>query len=103
MADAKFTQNTSSCHSLQALTALPTLKPVMFFDPAANTLDLVDTATHRLGAAQKLLELTASCHLQDADSQALGVVSEAAYLLLSDGYDLFQALTARALEPAGEN
>lgn len=102
MADAKFTQKPSSCHSLQALTALPTVDPVMFFDRAANTLDLVDTATHRLGAAQKLLALTASCHLQDSDDRALGIVSEAAYLLLSDGYDLFQALTARILEPAVE-
>jgi hypothetical protein len=100
MADAKFTQNPSLCHSLQALTASPTVNPVMFFDRAAKTLDLVDTATYRLGAAQKLLELTATCRLRDSDDQALAAVSEAAYLLLSDGYDLFKALAGRVLEPA---
>lgn len=75
----------------------------MFFDRSAKTLDLVDTATYRLGAAQKLLSLTASYHLQDSDDQALAVVSEAAYMLLSDGYDLFQALAVRVLEPRPEH
>ncbi|MGL6158956.1 hypothetical protein [Microbulbifer sp.] len=94
MADAKFTQNPSPCHSLQALTAHPTADPVIFFDRSAKPLDILDTANHRLGAAQRLLELTASDDVQSADSRALSVVSEAAYLLLSDGYDLFRALTS---------
>ncbi|MBB3063708.1 hypothetical protein [Microbulbifer rhizosphaerae] len=94
MADAKFTQNPSTCHSLQALTAHPTVDPVIFFDRSAKPMDLLDTANHRLGAAQRLLELTASHDLEGADHRALGVVSEAAYLLLSDGYDLFRALAS---------
>lgn len=99
MADAKSTQDPSICHSLQALTAHPTIDPVMFFDRAATTMDLLDTATYRLGAAQKLLDLTASCRVPEADDQALRAVSEAAYLLLSDGYDLFLALASRKLKP----
>jgi hypothetical protein len=98
MADTKFTQNPSTCHSPQALTARRTPNPVLFFDRAANKLDMVDTAIYRLSAAQKLLNLTASCSLQDLDDDALPVVSEAAYLLLSDGFDLFQALVDRLLK-----
>jgi hypothetical protein len=48
--------------------------------------------THRLNAARRLLEVTTIYKIPEADGSALSAVSEAAYLLLSDGCDLFNAV-----------
>lgn len=89
MADAKCTQATPS---FKAMTALPTIDPVLFLDTAAKAIDLAETASHRLNAARRLLEVTTIYSMPEADGSALRAVSEAAYLLLSDGCDLFNAV-----------
>jgi hypothetical protein len=89
MADDKSTQATPS---FKAMTALPTVDPVLFLDARAKTLDLAETASHRLNAARRLLEVTTIYKIPDADGSALSAVSEAVYLLLSDGCDLFNAV-----------
>jgi hypothetical protein len=76
---------------LKALSALPT-NPVLFLDTRAKTLDLAETASHRLNSARRLLEVTTIYKIAEADGSTLSAVSEAAYLLLSDGCDLFSAL-----------
>jgi len=88
MADADFTQATPG---FKALSALPT-NPVLFLDASAKRLDLAETASQRLNAARRVLEVTAACQIPEADGSALSAVSEAAYLLLSDGCDLFNAV-----------
>lgn len=95
MADDKSTQATPICHNFQAMTALPTIDPVLFLDTTAKTLDLAETASHRLNAARRLLEVTTIYKIAEADGSALRAVSEAAYLLLSDGCDLFDAVAFR--------
>ena len=77
------------------MTAIPTTEPVIFLDSNASTLNLAETASHRLGAARRLLEVTAVWRIPEADATALSAISEAAYLLLSDGVDLFNALAFR--------
>jgi hypothetical protein len=89
MADEKSTQATPI---FKALTALPTVDPVLFLDTKANVLDLAEAASQRLNAARRLLEVTAIYRIPEADDSALNAVSEAAYLLLSDGCDLFDAV-----------
>src|SRR5690606_26661887 len=93
--DAKSTQAKPTCHSFRAMTAIPTTEPVIFLDSAASVLNLAETASHRLGAARRLLEVTATYKIPQADGSALYAISEAAYLLLSDGCDLFNALAFR--------
>ena len=53
---------------------------------------MAETAAHRLNTARRLLEVTAVWRIPEADATALNAVSEAAYVLLSDGVDLFNAL-----------
>ena len=69
MAKTESIQPEPVCHNAKALTAIPTNEPVLFLNRAARAPDLAETAAHRLNA-----------------------VSEAAYVLLSDGVDLFNAL-----------
>ena len=92
MADANVTQDTPNCHSFRAMTAIPTTEPVIFLDSDASALNLAETASHRLSVARRLLEVTAIWRIPEADATALNAVSEAAYVLLSDGVDLFNAL-----------
>ena len=82
------------------LSARPVPAAVLCFDSLADLMDLAETASHRLNAARRLLETTATLTLPDADHKALHAVSEAAFLLLSDGIDLFNALAFRGL-PGG--
>ena len=63
-----------------------------FINLAARAPDLAETAAHRLNTARRLLEVTAVWRIPEADATALNAVSEAAYVLLSDGVDLFNAL-----------
>lgn len=81
----------STAYGFKALSALPT-DPVLFLDTRTKTLDLAETASHRLNAARRLLEVTTIYKIPEADSSALSAVSEAVYLLLSDGCDLFNAV-----------
>ena len=92
MAKTESIQPEPVCHNAKALTAIPTNEPVLFLNRAARAPDLAETAAHRLNAARRLLEVTAVWRIPEADATALNAVSEAAYVLLSDGVDLFNAL-----------
>lgn len=63
---------------------------ILFLNTEAPRLEIIDAATLRFTAAKDLINTIACMTIQDAPDNSLPAVSQAAQLLLSDAWDLFQ-------------
>jgi hypothetical protein len=78
-------------NTLIPLTNNPSNTPVLLIDSTASYLDLEACADRRLSAAKGLLDSLAHMKLTDVEPKDLHHMADAAYLLLEDASDLFQA------------
>lgn len=63
---------------------------ILFLNTEAPRLEIIDAATLRFTAAKDLISTIACMTIQDAPDNSLPAVCQAAQLLLSDAWDLFQ-------------
>ena len=83
--------------SLIPLSHTPADTPVLLIDATAPYLDLEACAEQRLNAAKGLLYSLAHMRITDADPKDLHNLSDAAYLLLEDASEIYQAARNAAI------
>jgi len=80
------------------LTNTPSETAVLLIDSAASYLDLEACADQRLSAAKGLLYSLAHMSFTDVEPKDLHNLADAAYLLLEDASELFQAARKAATQ-----
>ncbi|AOE84646.1 hypothetical protein [Pseudomonas sp. TCU-HL1] len=87
---------------LVPLTTNATDAPVLLIDANRPYLELQEAAEQRLSTARDLLWSLSSMVITHADGKDVSRVADAAYVLLEDASDLFQAARKASLRDGGE-
>ncbi|WP_052493768.1 MULTISPECIES: hypothetical protein [Pseudomonas] len=87
---------------LMPLSSNPGSAPVLLIDTSRSYIDLQESAEQRLSAVRGLLQSLALMNITLADANDLRYLSEAAYLLTEDAYDLAKAAHHAALREASQ-
>lgn len=83
--------------NLVPLTSNPTNTPVLLLDASTPFVDLQECAEQRLCAAKGLLFSLSCMGINQADAKDVSRIADAAYVLLEDATDLFNAARKAAL------
>lgn len=78
-------------NKLIPLTTNPSHNPVLLIDTSAAYIDIQEYAEQRLCAAKALLFSLSCMGINRADAKDVNGIADAAYLLLEDASDLFNA------------
>lgn len=78
-------------NKLIPLTTNPSQTPVLLIDTSAAYADIQEYAEQRLCAAKALLFSLSCMGINRADAKDVNGIADAAYLLLEDASDLFNA------------
>ena len=84
-------------NKLIPLTTNPSHAPVLLIDTNASYIDIQEYAEQRLCAAKGLLFSLSCMSISRADAKDVSGIADAAYLLLADASDLFNAARKAAV------
>ncbi|MCW2291799.1 MULTISPECIES: hypothetical protein [Pseudomonas] len=86
--------------NLLPLSSNPTTTAVMLIDSNCSYMDLQESVEQRLRAVRGLLHSLAAMNITQADALDVQHISEAAYLLSADAWDLVRAAHKAAVREA---
>ena len=90
-------------NKLTPLTTNPSQTPVLLIDTSAAYADIQEYAEQRLCAAKALLFSLSCMGINRTDAKDMNGIADAAYLLLEDASDLFNAARKAAEREGVQN